>query len=153
MNEVTRLLIALGQGDPQAARRLLPLGYDELRGPAAQRLAQARGRVPQVVSGTADGWQSIPAQYGNDVLRALRDRESPSKQGQDAHGSSRFRRRLDSMMTVEHAVGEQELLGIWVGRIGHVHRRLLVVEHGHGQGREVDAGTALPLPVLNAVTL
>ena len=30
MNDVTQLLIALGQGDPHAASRLLPLGYDEL---------------------------------------------------------------------------------------------------------------------------
>jgi hypothetical protein len=40
MNEVTELLSALGQGDPHAARRLLPLVYDELRKLAAQRMAQ-----------------------------------------------------------------------------------------------------------------
>jgi hypothetical protein len=33
-------LSALGQGDPHAADRLLPLVYDELRRLAAQRLAQ-----------------------------------------------------------------------------------------------------------------
>jgi len=38
MNEVTRILEAVGQGDPQAASRLLPLVYDELRRLAAQRL-------------------------------------------------------------------------------------------------------------------
>jgi hypothetical protein len=31
MNEVTQLLSALGQGDPHAASRLLPLVYDALR--------------------------------------------------------------------------------------------------------------------------
>jgi hypothetical protein len=35
MTDVTRLLKALGQGDPHAASRLLPLGYDELRNAAA----------------------------------------------------------------------------------------------------------------------
>ena len=39
MNEVTRILSAIEQGDPKAAERLLPLVYDELRNLAAQRLA------------------------------------------------------------------------------------------------------------------
>src|SRR5579871_4813033 len=40
MTEVTRLLSALGQGDPHAAEELLPLVYQELRKLAAQRMAQ-----------------------------------------------------------------------------------------------------------------
>ena len=40
MNEVTRILSAIEQGDSQAADQLLPLVYDELRKLAAQRLAQ-----------------------------------------------------------------------------------------------------------------
>lgn len=39
MNEVTRLLAVLGQGDSRVADELLPLVYDELRRLAAQRLA------------------------------------------------------------------------------------------------------------------
>jgi len=39
MNEVTRILSALEQGEPHAAERLLPLVYDELRRLAAQKLA------------------------------------------------------------------------------------------------------------------
>ncbi len=42
MNEVTRILSAVDQGDTQAAERLLPLVYDELRKLAAVRLAQER---------------------------------------------------------------------------------------------------------------
>jgi RNA polymerase sigma factor (TIGR02999 family) len=42
MNEVTRVLSALEQGDPQAPAQLLPLVYEELRELAAQRLAQER---------------------------------------------------------------------------------------------------------------
>jgi len=39
MNEVTRILCAVEQGDPHAAEQLLPLVYDELRKLAAQKLA------------------------------------------------------------------------------------------------------------------
>jgi RNA polymerase sigma factor (TIGR02999 family) len=39
MNEVTRILSAIDQGDPHAAEQLLPLVYDELRKLAAQKLA------------------------------------------------------------------------------------------------------------------
>ena len=42
MNDVTRLLSAIEQGDPSAAGQLLPLVYDELRRLAAQRLAQEK---------------------------------------------------------------------------------------------------------------
>src|SRR5690242_20641585 len=40
MNDVTRILSVIEQGDPQAARQLLPLIYDELRKLAAQKMAQ-----------------------------------------------------------------------------------------------------------------
>ena len=40
MSEVTRILSAIAQGDPQAASQLLPLVYDELRKLAAHRLAR-----------------------------------------------------------------------------------------------------------------
>ncbi len=40
MSDVTRILSAIEQGDPNAAEQLLPLVYDELRRLAAQKLAQ-----------------------------------------------------------------------------------------------------------------
>jgi RNA polymerase sigma factor (TIGR02999 family) len=40
MNEVTRILSAIADGDPHAAGQLLPLVYDELRKLAAQKLAR-----------------------------------------------------------------------------------------------------------------
>jgi RNA polymerase sigma factor (TIGR02999 family) len=40
VNEVTRILSAIAQGDPSAASQLLPLVYDELRKLAAQKLGQ-----------------------------------------------------------------------------------------------------------------
>jgi RNA polymerase sigma factor (TIGR02999 family) len=42
MNDVTRILNAIEQGDRHAAGQLLPLVYDELRNLAAQKLAQER---------------------------------------------------------------------------------------------------------------
>src|SRR5438093_2972255 len=42
MSDVTRLLSAIDQGDSQAAERLLPLVYDELRKLAAHRMAQEK---------------------------------------------------------------------------------------------------------------
>jgi hypothetical protein len=44
MNEVTRVLSAIEQGDPQAAAQLPPLVYDELwkRKLAATKLAQEK---------------------------------------------------------------------------------------------------------------
>jgi RNA polymerase sigma factor (TIGR02999 family) len=42
MDEVTSILSAIEQGDPQAADQLLPVVYDELRKLAAQKLAQEK---------------------------------------------------------------------------------------------------------------
>src|SRR5262245_49564197 len=51
MNEVTRVLDAIQQGDPNAAGQLLPLVYDELRQLAARRLAH--GAAGQTLQPTA----------------------------------------------------------------------------------------------------
>jgi RNA polymerase sigma factor (TIGR02999 family) len=42
MSDVTQILCAIEQGDPQAANQLLPMVYDELRKLAAQKLAQEK---------------------------------------------------------------------------------------------------------------
>ena len=51
MNDITRILSAIEQGDPQAAEQLLPLVYDELRKLAAQKLA--REKPGQTLQATA----------------------------------------------------------------------------------------------------
>ena len=57
MNEVTRILSALEQGDPQAAEQLLPLVYEELRKLAAHRLAQeAPGQTLQATALVHDAY-------------------------------------------------------------------------------------------------
>src|SRR5215831_5945840 len=48
MSDVTQILSAIEQGDPQAAGRLLPLVYEELRQLAAHKMAQeAAGQTLQ----------------------------------------------------------------------------------------------------------
>src|SRR5881397_597302 len=42
MSDVTRILSQIENGDPQAAEKLLPVVYDELRKLAAARLAQEK---------------------------------------------------------------------------------------------------------------
>jgi RNA polymerase sigma factor (TIGR02999 family) len=42
VNEITQILVAIEQGDPHAAGRLLPLVYDELRRLAAAHLAHEK---------------------------------------------------------------------------------------------------------------
>src|SRR3954447_13621828 len=51
MSDVTRILVALEQGDPHAAAQLLPLVYEELRKLAAQKLAhEAPGQTLQATA-------------------------------------------------------------------------------------------------------
>ena len=57
MNDVTRILSAIEQGDPSAAGELLPLVYDELRKLAAQRLAQEKpGQTLQATALVHEAW-------------------------------------------------------------------------------------------------
>jgi RNA polymerase sigma factor (TIGR02999 family) len=51
MSEVTRILSAIEQGEPQAAERLMPLVYDELRRLAARRIS--REQPGQTLQATA----------------------------------------------------------------------------------------------------
>src|SRR6187549_2034102 len=51
MSDVTRILSQIEQGDPQAAEKLLPLAYDELRKLAAVKLA--REKPGQTLQATA----------------------------------------------------------------------------------------------------
>jgi RNA polymerase sigma factor (TIGR02999 family) len=51
MNDVTRILLAIEQGDPRAAEQLLPLVYEELRRLATQKLT--REKPGQTLQATA----------------------------------------------------------------------------------------------------
>src|SRR6185436_13889216 len=57
VNEVTRILEAIGRGERQAAEELLPLVYDELRRIAAYKLAQeSPGHTLQPTALVHEAW-------------------------------------------------------------------------------------------------
>jgi ECF sigma factor len=78
MNDVTRILSAIEQGEPHAAEQLLPLVYDELRKLAAQKLVQeapgqtlqatCRSRKPRRPTG------STPKGLVSDAMRSEGER-------------------------------------------------------------------------------
>ncbi len=64
MSDVTRILSAIEQGDPQAANQLLPLVYDELRRLAAEKMAQENpGQTLQATALVHEAYlRLVPAQ-------------------------------------------------------------------------------------------
>jgi RNA polymerase sigma factor (TIGR02999 family) len=57
MSEITRTLERVQQGDPKAADKLLPLVYDELRRPAAHKMAkEAPGHTLQPTALVHEAW-------------------------------------------------------------------------------------------------
>jgi RNA polymerase sigma factor (TIGR02999 family) len=68
MPEVTRILEAIGDGDPQASAELLPLVYNELRKLAAQRLAQeAPGQTLQATALVHEAYLRLLGPAGDDL--------------------------------------------------------------------------------------
>jgi RNA polymerase sigma factor (TIGR02999 family) len=110
MNEVTRILSAIEQGEPQAAERLLPLVYDELRELAAQRLAQEK--PGQTLQATALVHEAYLRLVDTDNVRQWNSRahffaaaaeamrriliESARRKRRPKHGGDRHRADLDS---------------------------------------------------------
>src|SRR5262245_17864642 len=70
MTDVTRILDAIAQGDPQAAEQLLPLVYDELRRLAAQKLAQEKpGQTLQATALVHEAYLRLVAYEGESASR------------------------------------------------------------------------------------
>lgn len=67
MNEVTRIINAIEQGDPKAAEELLPLVYEELRVLAAQKMAQEKpGQTLQATALVHEAYiRLVGAEAGN----------------------------------------------------------------------------------------
>jgi RNA polymerase sigma factor (TIGR02999 family) len=60
MSDVTRILESIEQGDPNAAGRLLPLVYEELRKLAAARMArEAPGQTLQATALVHEAWLKL----------------------------------------------------------------------------------------------
>ncbi len=111
MNDVTRILSAIEQGDPAAAERLLPLVYDELRKLAAQRLArekpgqtlQATALVHDAYLRLVDGEPSRPwssrAHFFGAAAEAMRRIlvENARRKASLKHGGGRERVDLDAI--------------------------------------------------------
>jgi RNA polymerase sigma factor (TIGR02999 family) len=72
MNDVTRILSAIEQGDPQAAEQLLPLVYDALRNLAAQKMAQEK--PGQTLDATALVHEAYVRLVGSESQPSYRDR-------------------------------------------------------------------------------
>jgi RNA polymerase sigma factor (TIGR02999 family) len=72
MHDVTRILSAIEQGDPQAAEQLLPLVYNELRRLAQRRLAQEK--PGQTLQATALVHEAYLGLIGGDCGRAWEGR-------------------------------------------------------------------------------
>src|SRR5436190_5821314 len=60
MSDVTRILTAIEQGDPNAADKLLPLVYEELRKLAAHRMSnEAAGQTLQPTALVHEAWMRL----------------------------------------------------------------------------------------------
>ena len=67
MSEVTRILSAIEEGDPNAAEQLLPLVYEELRLLAAQRLAHEKpGQTLQATALVHEAYLRLTASPGRE---------------------------------------------------------------------------------------
>jgi hypothetical protein len=65
MNEVTRILDCAQQGNAQAAGKLLPLLYEELRKLAASKMArEIPGQTPQPTALVHEAWLRLSQQSG-----------------------------------------------------------------------------------------
>lgn len=109
MPDVTRVLNAIDQGDPQAAEELLPLVYEELRKLAAARMAsEPEGQTLQPTALVHEAWMKLAGSHQNwnsrghffsaaaeSMRRILIDRAR--KRNRDRHGAGLRRVNLDSV--------------------------------------------------------
>jgi RNA polymerase sigma factor (TIGR02999 family) len=120
MSEVTQILHAIAQGDPQAASQLLPLVYDELRRLAGQRLAeQTPGQTLQPTALVHEAWLRLvgdPAGHDWDnrghffaaAAEAMRRIlvENARRKGRRKRGGGLTRRDLDAEQLAAPAIRE-----------------------------------------------
>jgi hypothetical protein len=107
MNDVTRILSAIEQGDPRAAGELLPLVYGELRRLAKQRLA--REKPGQTLQDTA----LVHEAY----LRLVHGEAVRSWEGRGISSPRRPRRSAVSSSTTPAASGRRRTTAAWSFRI------------------------------------
>src|SRR5437763_15235521 len=123
MNEVTRILTAVEQGEPHAAEQLLPLVYDELRRLAAQKLNQEKpGQTLQATALVHEGYVRLvnieQAQHWNgrghffaaaaEAMRRILV-ENARRKGRVKHGGGRGRVEIE-LATLPTRMPSDELL-------------------------------------------
>src|SRR3954468_3154901 len=124
MNDVTRVLSAIEQGDPRAAEQLLPLVYEELRKLAAERMAQEKpGQTLQATALVHEAYLRLVdvdrAQHFNsrghffaaaaEAMRRILVDNARRKQ-RPKHGGDRQRVELDEACCLADDGAEQVLL-------------------------------------------
>ena len=102
MNDVTRILSAIEQGDPHAAEQLLPLVYDELRRLAAAQLA--REKPGQTLEATA----LVHEAY----LRLVGDQQFANRRHFFAAAAQAMRRILVESARRKQLLGRVDLEGV-----------------------------------------
>ena len=123
MNEVTRILSVLDQGDSRAAEQLLPLVYSELRRLAAQRMAEEK--PGQTLQATALVHEAYLRLVGGDGTQHWNSRghffaaaaeamrriliDSARRKRRVKHGGDRSRIDLDQDCSVAGAVSDDLL--------------------------------------------
>jgi RNA polymerase sigma factor (TIGR02999 family) len=126
MNEVTRILEAIDQGEPGAADRLLPLVYEELRRLAAARLARERpGQTLQATAlvheaylrlvdgGDAKPWNDRGHFFGAaaEAMRRILV-ENARRKARHRHGGGLRRVELDAACSLAEPPPEDDLLAL-----------------------------------------
>ncbi len=123
MSEITRILSAIGQGEPHAADQLLPVVYDELRRLAARQLA--REAPGQTLEATALVHEAYLRLVGADADRPWHNRghffaaaaeamrriliEQARRKRRLRHGGGRLRLDLERVEALEQTDSEQLL--------------------------------------------
>jgi RNA polymerase sigma factor (TIGR02999 family) len=126
MSEVTQILDRLGRNDTQAAEKLLPLVYDELRRLAAHRLAgESPGQTLQATALVHEAWLKLA---GGEAGRRWNDRnhffaaaaeamrrilvDNARRKRRVRHGGELERVDLEQIQVPEPVGNEDELLAV-----------------------------------------
>lgn len=123
MNDVTRILSAIEQGDRHAAEQLLPVVYDELRRLAAQKLSQEK--PGQTLEATGLVHEAYLRLVGGDANRRWDDRghffaaaaeamrrilvDNARRKGRCKHGGGMVRQDVDDLQLTAPALCEDLL--------------------------------------------
>lgn len=123
MNDLTRILSAIEQGDRHAADQLLPIVYDELRRLAAQKLSQEK--PGQTLEATGLVHEAYLRLVGGDANRRWDNRghffaaaaeamrrilvDNARRKGRCKHGGDMVRQDFDELRLTAPALGEDLL--------------------------------------------